>query len=942
MILCRTHSFHFLVPLALPFGLQDASSQGGATRSATAFLDVPTRLAVAADRDTDGEVAAEEWAAFLAGFGADQAGLVDRRRLQARLLEVDLDRDGRMTGNDLDMLLRGEGRRSGRGGLASLVVPPLADADADGRLSDAERADFLASCASSPNAQIDERTRLDWVIRIEALPPPQDRNALNPPVLLATLGSMLDANSDGVIGIDDLAAHHAAIDANADGKIDREETALRLRTLDTGAIARAEQWTVPDEARARPPLMPWQRNLEDALAISAATGKPLLLCVNMDGESASESLAWLRYRDPAFVELARGFVPLLASPDRHDKRERDDRGRRLPDSRFGRLIDAEHIDVEPLLFERYFDGRRVAPRHVGVGPDGRILFDVFLVQDLSVVDEKLREFGVHRGRPTDPRESSTDGLLASPDAADREELERRFVESDERERAGLAALALSVERSTQHPELVRLALRDPIESVRRAGLDAMLADPAHAPLDQIPAAFARFGRDPELHARLVNAIRQAVDEAEDEQRRSDADFHARVCSTLHEPVQWIDIERWKLALELAESAWEEEPRGEDYDSTTERLDALEVASKRWPQDVEIAIGRAEGFLRLARIQIALGRNPTYFLHDTIAHCSRALALAPGDGRALGLHAWASHLLSESNTAADMARQALPHLLDRSGSMLALRVIEILAAESTRVLYEAISGGWGWPVAAIPDAIAAHELCVAHPASGEEHWKRYLELLGALRAHGEQADLVRRGLERMPLSGELHAWLRFQVLRDEGARALENTYSEGWHGNARGEQTAALDWFHGLATLAAAEQDVDNRDAETALDAYSRSIERFQRSIDAEPQFAGSAAHYQCFAFAGSARLLARAGRHEEALAALLRSVETAPASLELADGLSRTPLDSARELRDGFLRAGRDDLSRELEERMAANGVELDEQPVPGDEAGSESRSSGR
>ena len=135
------------------------------------------------------------------------------------------------------------------------------------------------------------------------------------------------------------------------------------------------------------------RELLPVLERAVQTGKPLLLCVNMDGESASESLAWDRYRDPEFAALAEGFVCLVASPDRREPRERDDRGRRLPDRRFGRLVNSEHIDVEPLLFERYFSGNRVAPRHVGVSPEGEILFDVFLVQDLSIVDQKLREFG---------------------------------------------------------------------------------------------------------------------------------------------------------------------------------------------------------------------------------------------------------------------------------------------------------------------------------------------------------------------------------------------------------------------------------------------------------------------------------------------------------------------------------------------------------------------
>ena len=41
------------------------------------------------------------------------------------------------------------------------------------------------------------------------------------------------------------------------------------------------------------------RSLEDGLALSQAGGKPLLVCVNNDGEPASEALARGRYRDPA-------------------------------------------------------------------------------------------------------------------------------------------------------------------------------------------------------------------------------------------------------------------------------------------------------------------------------------------------------------------------------------------------------------------------------------------------------------------------------------------------------------------------------------------------------------------------------------------------------------------------------------------------------------------
>lgn len=263
----------------------------------------------------------------------------------------------------------------------------------------------------------------------------------------------------------------------------------------------ASSWSVPVDAQVlsggrggsseRPPRMPWQRSLEDALALVESTGKPLLVCVNMDGEAASESIAWGRYRDPEFAELAEGFVCVLASPSRHRERERDDRGRRLEDPRFGRLLDSEHIEIEPLLYERYFQGRRVAPRHVGVAPDGTILFDLFLLQDLSRIDAALRKHGKASEEERVPlTQRSRESLLSSPDARDRGELEERFQAGDEATRVQLSKLALSFERQAQHPELLRLALRDPLPGVRAAAASTLASHAALAPLDLLPQAWS--------------------------------------------------------------------------------------------------------------------------------------------------------------------------------------------------------------------------------------------------------------------------------------------------------------------------------------------------------------------------------------------------------------------------------------------------------------------
>ena len=123
-------------------------------------------------------------------------------------------------------------------------------------------------------------------------------------------------------------------------------TSSRTRAWNEMTFSFSSTFEPSERDRARPPLMPWQRSLEDALALVEATGKPLLICVNMDDEKASESLAFTRYRDPQFVRMVEGFVPLLVSPNRRNPRDHDDRGRRIPDEKFGRLVNSEHIDLE--------------------------------------------------------------------------------------------------------------------------------------------------------------------------------------------------------------------------------------------------------------------------------------------------------------------------------------------------------------------------------------------------------------------------------------------------------------------------------------------------------------------------------------------------------------------------------------------------------------------
>jgi len=905
-------------------------------------LSVLELLHRSADGDRDGNATAAEWAGFLDGLGADAGGRIDPSVARAAALDLDLDGDGRLAGADLDGLFAeldrdGDGAlsapeasptgRRGSGGFAipartllRLLVVAGADADADGAVS-AEEWRALRDAAGAGDAPL--AVVAGWIRRLDATAS-QERALFNPAVLFGTVDAELDLDRDGKITLDDLRAVHARMDADADGAVSAAEIAALAAGASGGALPRPEAPPPPEPGRERPPLMPWQRTLDDALAVVGETGKPLLICVNMDDEPASDSLARTRYRDPAFVELVRGFVPVLASPDTHEPLERDDRGRRLPDPRFGRLVCSEHVAIEPALFERYFSDKRYAPRHVGVAPDGTVLFDVYLVQDLSVIDDVLAKHGRPPANPpAEPATLDEGALLASADAACREELERRFVVSDEAARLRLAAAALAEARAVQHPELLHLALRDPSEAVRLAGVRAMAEHPERMPLELGPTAFLASRADPTARAALLAAFPRAGGDAT---RSARGRRLALVLGTLDQPSALLDPHRWRLAYAAAPAAPEPPPDPAEQDALAEALDGLQAELERSPDDVETAVQLAAAWLRFGRVQIAAGQNPLFVLEDATRSARRALELDPDEPRALGILAWASYLASDLETAADAAERALPGLLRDASSTLAAEVLNAFVQARTSALYEALGaeGGPSWPARWIPDLRAAHETLLAHPSATEAHAVLYLRLLGTLEAWGAQADAVRAALVRWPASGDLHTWLRFQLLRDGGAAALEDAYEAEPLATLREASPAMIDWFHGLATFVAAEQDVRMRRPDEALAAYERSDQRFARATEEEPGFAGSAGHYQALASAGRARLHLDAGRLAEAADAIEDALAIAPGSAETADGLGRTPIETARAIAGALERAGDEARARELRDRLPARTAASD------------------
>jgi hypothetical protein len=102
---------------------------------------------------------------------------------------------------------------------------------------------------------------------------------------------------------------------------------LPAQSRPTTRVNREQMWFAPTtEDWKKPCLIKWQRTWEDAQAVSKETGKPILVCVNMDGEIASEHYAGVRYRQPEIAALYEPYVCVIASVYRHSERDHDEQG----------------------------------------------------------------------------------------------------------------------------------------------------------------------------------------------------------------------------------------------------------------------------------------------------------------------------------------------------------------------------------------------------------------------------------------------------------------------------------------------------------------------------------------------------------------------------------------------------------------------------------------
>jgi hypothetical protein len=623
------------------------------------------------------------------------------------------------------------------------------------------------------------------------------------------------------------------------------------------------------DPQAGSPRIEWQRSLEDALAVQKATGKPLLIVVNMDGEVFNDRFATTTYRDRAFVETTRGYVCVVASPDRHTPRDHDALGNRIECPRFPGCTCSEHIAIEPELFKRWFDGKQYAPRHLAVSKDGKVLFDRFLDNSMQTAIDAVRQFAGKPGTPEVPADLKA--MFSRRDAAARRAVEDRYRTADA---AGRILILEAAGTATNDPaEVLHMGLRDPDDRVFGAAARALakLADENALPL--VEQALAR-AEDEAVQKALLARL------AEIGKRVPAA---ARLASHFERSGERQLSQPWRN--EWSEPAFDVSRRA----TLDAALDKLEPAVRAAPADAEARLALATAQAAMAEVIAAEGGSGVEFwLEDARRSAAKVEAdTLKADAAAVrAVTAWRSGDPEAAQKAATLAL-ATAHTTRRPDPWLAEALLEVVVQTTAQAAYGIAQQSADKSLRPQIERVeTVMELLHARGAGTESTTTAAVGLLeySGLRraARRELAAAVRR----FPGSPALHERWRNRLLADLGAEAMRAQYDE--FVSAVGDKATAQ-WFAGYAALIAAEQHMRDERPDVAAAAYTESIDRFDACAAANEDFADSAHHFTVLALGGRAHLLLAAGDGQGAVRDLERAAALRPDSLDETDGLLRKP-----------------------------------------------------
>ncbi|MHC4973706.1 MAG: hypothetical protein ACYTG3_15380 [Planctomycetota bacterium] len=680
-------------------------------------------------------------------------------------------------------------------------------------------------------------------------------------------------------------------------------------------LTREQMWPAPTAADwEKPCLITWQRTWEDALAVSQETGKPILVCINMDGEIASEHYAGVRYRQPEIAALYEPFVTVIASVYRHNPRDHDDQGRRIQCPRFGGVTCAEHIWIEPVIYEKFCDGQRVAPRHIIVNLEGQEVSDVFYTNDTASVFDSVREGRaklpeakppiVRGDRPIHER-------VASRHVADRVAVENAYRNGDATQRRSLLDATLKHNDTAAQIDLLRLAI---------FGLDADLSRAARRALAEVKTVDA---------AELVSDALQVPMDAEERdaliaalKRLGEGSVRAQWLAGVHQGLAGdsttVDLKAWSGPRPVGT------PPSPAYGGGG-RLSHVEKqarAAYERPKDPTPRLEYAEASLALAlaaprtyALNPRIGRRVASYLYKDARRAAReAEALGAKGWRLNAVLALAAYYAGEREKGYEHAAAAMKDLPPGDRGWASMAVVTVFAESRWKAIRAAVKEQKDWPVAWLSDLNAAYTLLLRHPLGTDGQVLWHYELLDWLGARYRANRTLREGLARFPDSSRLHAQLRERLLKWRGPGGLEAAYKK----MLEERDSPRLRPFAAVAYVAAADQYRRTRAYEKAQKAYAAAIALYDSPAQRETSAAAVA-----LALASLARVAYDLEDDERAVKEMLASFERHADSAGTRDGLGIKPGETAQMLLVRLKEKKKDELASRLEAALAKIDPEL-------------------
>jgi hypothetical protein len=597
---------------------------------------------------------------------------------------------------------------------------------------------------------------------------------------------------------------------------------------------------------------------------------------------------------------------------RHNRSDFDDQGRRILCPRFGCVTCGEHIAMEPKIFESYFQGNRTAPRHIGIGVDGKRLFDNFLDRGLSAIDDSLRKHASQKRSPPnlDSADRSIAGLLRSRSDADRSAVEAKFANADTREK--VAILDAATASGNDHPALARLALMDENDDVRGAGTRLLVQSTNK---DSLSLNLQMLGRAP--NPAEYNAMLRALEgpaKTDDSFRRA-----LTIRKALAAKSKRVDPAKWSLDYENA---------GADAASDVvdnEELAALDASIETNTKKARKADPGGKMWMQIARdnFRYALNRmqgqkDPTFLLHDAETAAQQAITNGMSKIEAAILRTRILWLLNKQKAAGEQAVLALTsdRLAEMAGSAGALTLLEVYAKTQREPINQPVENEDAYPHEAVTEVHRAYQALVAHPLATAQHAKEQLDFLLYLGARWQAGIANRLAVKRFSSDATLHQYLMTQARWEGGTTALARTY-ETLQRERRGP---AMDYYAGYAMLLVAEEQVRKKKLLAAERSYTKALGDFERSWAANESYKDFASHYAALAHGGVAKMAVDAGQFDKAFRAVFAGAAGRPATFASPDGLGNTLQRTARRLRRKLSAAKK----AEFDKNLTALGLSLE------------------